>query len=121
MSPSPPARPEGFDVEEVEVDEAARLVDAGLALLVDVREDNEWAAGHSPAALHVPLGDLPQTHLPAGRRVLAICRSGNRSVTAAAVLLARGVDVRNVRGGLRAWQAAALPVTADREQPRTAL
>jgi len=53
--------------------------------------------------------------------VLAICRSGNRSVTAAAVLLAHGVDARNVRDGMRAWQAAGLPVTADREQPRTAL
>jgi len=87
---------------------AARVQARGLALLVDVREDDEWAAGHAPAALHVPLGDLPQTHLPAGRRVLAICRSGNRSATAAAVLLARGVDARHFRGGMRAWQSAVL-------------
>jgi len=87
---------------------AARVQARGLALLVDVREDDEWATGNAPAALHVPLGDLPQTHLPAGRRVLAICRSGNRSATAAAVLLARGVDARNVGGGMRAWQSAVL-------------
>ncbi len=120
MSPSHPARPAGFDVDEVEVDASARLVDAGIALLLDVREDDEWAAGHAPAALHVPLGDRPRTHLPAGRCVLAICRSGNRSATAAAVLLALGSDARNVRGGMLAWRAAGLPVTADREQRRTA-
>lgn len=122
MSPSHPERPEGVEVAEVEVAEievaeAARLADAGLALLVDVREDDEWAAGWAPAALHGPLGSLPRTQLPTNRPELAICRSGNRSATAAAVLLARGVDARNVRGGIRAWQAAGLPVTTDRKPP----
>lgn len=107
------------EAEEVDVAEVARLTEASLALLVDVREDDEWTAGHVPAALHVPLGSLPQTQLPTGRLVLAICRSGNRSATAAAALLARGVDSRNVRGGMRAWQAAGLPVSTDSE-PRDA-
>ena len=118
------ADPDGVDTEasvvvDVGVVEAARLVDAGLALLVDVREDDEWIAGHAPPALHVPLGRLPQTRLPADRAVLAICRSGNRSATAAALLLARGVDARNVAGGMRAWQAAGLPVTSGHEPPGT--
>ena len=109
------------NVAEVEVAEAARLVDAGLALLVDVREDDEWTAGHAPPALHVPLGRLPQARLPVGRPVLAICRSGNRSATAAALLLARGVHARNVAGGMRAWQAAGLPVTTGHGPPGTGL
>lgn len=122
MSTSHPERPEGphvqeAEVPEVEVAKAARLTGSGLAVLVDVREDDEWAAGHAPAALHVPLGSLPATRLPTGRPVLAICRSGNRSATAAALLLACGVDARNVAGGMRAWQAAGLPVTTDREPP----
>ncbi len=122
MSPSRAGRPEDVEAgqvkaEEVDVAEAARLTEAGLALLVDVREDDEWTAGHVPAALHVPLGSLPQTQLPTGRPVLAICRSGNRSATAAAVLLERGVDARNVRGGMRAWQDAGLPVTTDHQPP----
>ncbi len=128
MSPSHPARPQdtgpdgadtevsaakvsGAGVVEVEVTEAARLADAGLALLVDVGEGDEWAAGHAPAAVHVPLGNLPQTQLPADLPVLAICRSGNRSAAATALLLARGADACNVTGGMRAWQAAGLPVT----------
>lgn len=134
MSPSHAERPQGGKTEqvrageaeqvkagEVDVAEAARLTDAGLALLVDVREDDEWTAGHVPAALHVPLGSLPQTELPTGRLVLAICRSGNRSAAAAAVLLARGIDARNVCGGMRAWQDAGLPVTTDSEPPAAPL
>ena len=112
-------RPFEVQLVEVEVQEAARLADAGLALLVDVREDDEWAAGHAPAALHVPLGRLAQTQLPAGLPVLAICRSGNRSATAAALLRARGVDARNVAGGMRAWQATGLPVTTGQESSGT--
>lgn len=117
MNPWHAGRSERVEVDEVEVAEAARLVDAGLALLLDVREDDEWAAGHAPAAAHVPLGRLAQTQLPTGRPVLAICRSGNRSATAAAALLARGIDARNVRGGMRAWQTAGLPSTSEDKPP----
>jgi len=122
MSPSRAERPKGVEAEqvkagEVDVAEAAGLTAAGLALLVDVREDDEWTAGHVPAALHVPLGSLPQTQLPTGRLVLVICRSGNRSATAAAARLARSVDARNVRGGMQAWQDAGQPVTPDHEPP----
>lgn len=86
-------------------------------MLVDVREDDEWAAGHAPVAVHVPLGTLQQTELSTDRCVLAICRSGNRSATAAAALLARGINARNVRGGMQAWQAAGLPITAEGTPP----
>ena len=114
LSHPDPSEVAGADVEVVE---AARLTGAGLALLIDVREDDEWAAGHAPAAVHVPLGRLPQTQLPADLPVLAICRSGNRSAAAATLLLARGVDARNVTGGMQAWQAAGLPIIPGDEPP----
>ncbi|MFD5467762.1 rhodanese-like domain-containing protein [Kitasatospora sp. NPDC127059] len=94
--------------------EAERMVSTGRAVLVDVREQEEYAAGRSPSALWVPLGvldaggDLPPD--AAGRTVLAICRSGNRSQHAVALLTARGVTAVNVAGGMRAWADAGLPV-----------
>ena len=117
MNPPHGEWPDEVEVQEVDVAEAARLTDAGLAVLLDVREDDEWAAGHSPVALHVPLGDLPHSQLPSDRPVLAICRSGNRSATAAALLIARGFDTRNVAGGMQAWQTAGLPVVAGGRPP----
>ena len=80
------------------------------AVLVDVREDDEWLDGHAPGALHVPLGRLTAEALPAGRPVYCICRSGNRSGLAVQALAAAGVDARNVSGGMQAWIAAGLPV-----------
>lgn len=115
MNPPHGESPDGVEVEEVDVAEAAGLADVRLALLLDVREDDEWATGHAPAAVHVPLGDLPYAEVPSDRLVLTVCRSGNRSATAAAALLARGIEARNVRGGMRAWQAAGLPITPEDE------
>ena len=66
--------------EAIDVTEAERRRQAG-AMLVDVRETDEWRGGHAPGAQHVPLGSLPArlSDLPSDRDVLLICRSGNRS------------------------------------------
>lgn len=95
------------DLPTVDAAEALRLVGEG-ALLLDVREPAEWDAGHAPAAQHVPLGELPTSGFaPArGSRVLVICRSGNRSKSATAHLIALGVDAWNVAGGMGAWHAS---------------
>ncbi len=106
-------------VREIDVQHAARLTEAGEALLLDVREDDEWAAGRAPGAEHVPLGSLRPAEVPTGRPVLALCRSGNRSGKAAQVLAAAGVDVRNVTGGMKAWAAAGLPVVTAAGRPGT--
>jgi rhodanese-related sulfurtransferase len=92
-------------VPTVGPDEALRWVSEG-AVLVDVREQNEWDAGHAPQALHVPLGTLATASLPdyRGRRVLAVCRSGNRSKQAVTLLLARGCDAYSVDAGMNGWQ-----------------
>lgn len=79
------------------------------AVLVDVREDDEWRAGHAPNAIHVPLGTVPE-NLDAfpdtDEPVAVICRSGGRSGRAVQWLTHQGFDVVNVDGGMRAWGAA---------------
>ncbi|MFF0144564.1 rhodanese-related sulfurtransferase [Amycolatopsis sulphurea] len=92
---------------ELPTSEVRDLPKDGLVLL-DVREDDEWAAGHAPAALHIPLGELPSRvgeldKLPEDQPVYVICRSGGRSARAAAWLNATGWDAVNVAGGMGAW------------------
>ena len=101
-------------------EQARALVDAG-ALLVDVREPREWAAGHAPAARHIPLSQLPtrMKELPAGRRIVTVCRSGARSRRAAVLLAREGRRVTNLSGGMAAWAAAGLPVVAKGGRPGT--
>jgi len=90
----------------------------GGAVLVDVRENDEWAAGHASDAVHVPLGEAGEAaERLAGRRVLVVCRSGNRSAKAAKALAEAGVDVTNVVGGMSSWAEAGLPVVADDGSP----
>jgi rhodanese-related sulfurtransferase len=100
-------------VAEVSPAEARMLVLTRNAVLLDVREPNEWDAGHAPDARHVPLGFLHAEQVPADRVVVAVCRSGNRSGKAALALARTGVDVRNMSGGMKAWQSAGLPVVRD--------
>ncbi len=99
-------------LDELDPVEAKQRQAAG-ALLVDVREPEEWAAGHAPGARHVPLGRLAQ-HLPKLPRdceVLFICRSGNRSGVATDMARRAGLArAMNVRGGMIAWARAGLPV-----------
>ncbi|HXX89013.1 MAG TPA: rhodanese-like domain-containing protein [Acidimicrobiales bacterium] len=99
-------------------DEASALVRAG-ALLVDVREVDEWRAGHAPEARHLPLGDLGARldSLPADRRLVVVCRSGSRSVRATAALVHAGYDAVNLDGGMRAWAAAGRPVQGAGGRP----
>ena len=89
------------------------------AVLLDVREPDEWDAGHAPGALHVPLGRLGAEHtrLPTDEPVYCVCRSGGRSDQAARALRGAGYDARNVAGGMQAWEAAGLAVVTDTGGP----
>lgn len=89
------------------------------AVLLDVREDAEWRAGHVPGARHIPLSRLHAraAALPPQRTVVTICRSGHRSAGAAALLAREGVEVVNLAGGMRAWARAGLPVVASGGRP----
>jgi rhodanese-related sulfurtransferase len=102
-------------VPDIDVDEANRLV-AGGAFLLDVREDDEWEAGHASEAVHVAMGLVAEQadRIPSDRTVVCVCRVGGRSATVARALAGAGYDVRNLDGGMLAWEAAGLPVvTAD--------
>jgi rhodanese-related sulfurtransferase len=92
------------------------------AVILDVREQDEWDAGHAPSALHIPLGDLPSRlgELPdTDAGTLAItCRGGGRSSRAVAWLTQQGFDVANLEGGMKAWHGAGKQLVADDGDPR---
>lgn len=105
-------------VPEVGPEEGRALVDGG-AVLLDVREVDEWQAGHAADAVFIPLGEVAAraNELTVDRRIVAICRSGGRSERATRFLRAQGFDVVNLAGGMRAWAAAGLDVVSDDGQP----
>lgn len=95
----------------------------GGAVLLDVRELDEWTAGHAPAATWIALGELQAqaAQVPADRTIVCICRSGARSLRAAEFLVARGHDARNLAGGMRAWAAAGLSVVTEAGEAGTVI
>lgn len=90
----------------------------GLVVL-DVREDDEWRAGHIDGALHVPLAQVQQRmgDLPVDQQVLVVCRVGARSSKATALLSAQGYDAVNLAGGMLAWEQAQRPMVSDTDAP----
>jgi rhodanese-related sulfurtransferase len=87
------------------------------AFLLDVREPDEWAAGHPPTARHLPMMQIPAraSEIPDDRDVVVVCRVGQRSAQVVAYLMHHGwTNLRNLDGGLVAWAAAGRPlVDAD--------
>lgn len=99
----------------------ARLVDAAEArasavegaTVLDVRERDEYAAGHVPEAVHIPLGELAARvgELPSKGLIVAYCGHGERSGTAVSILERAGrTEVVNLDGGMGAWEESGLPV-----------
>jgi len=90
-------------------------------LVLDVRETDEWVAGHIPGAVHIPLLDLPArlAEVAEGERVVCVCRVGARSAQATAFLLAHGIDAVNLAGGMTAWQAARREMVSEGDGPPT--
>ncbi|MFL6164525.1 MAG: rhodanese-like domain-containing protein [Jatrophihabitantaceae bacterium] len=96
---------------EVTATEAVELVGAG-AILLDVREQDEWDAGHAPQATHLAMSELNARveELPRDVQVVCVCHIGGRSSMVANALNQAGWRALNLTGGMRAWQAAGLPV-----------
>nr|WP_183969934.1 rhodanese-like domain-containing protein [Quisquiliibacterium transsilvanicum] len=91
---------------------ATRLINDSGAIVLDVREPAEFAAGHLPNARNIPLGELDKRvgDLPKGKPVLVCCASGARSGKAISLLRQDGREAFNLAGGVAAWQQAGLPV-----------
>ncbi|GAA2815104.1 rhodanese-like domain-containing protein [Crossiella cryophila] len=85
------------------------------AYLLDVREDDEWAAGHAEGAKHIPMGEVVARldELANDGVVHVICRAGGRSARVTAYLNSNGWDAINVDGGMQLWQAAGRPLVAE--------
>ncbi|MEU0283373.1 rhodanese-like domain-containing protein [Streptomyces sp. NPDC088147] len=102
------------------VDAAAIPADG---LVLDVREDDEWAAGHVEGALHVPMSDFVARFgevteaVAEGRRAYVMCRVGGRSAQVTQYLVQQGVDAVNVDGGMLAWDGAGRPMVTDSGSP----
>lgn len=94
------------------------------AHLLDVREDDEWRAGHAPDAQHLPMNLIPARlgEVPADRDVVVVCRSGVRSAHVVEFLRRQGHDnVRNLDGGMQDWAAAGRPMVAEDGAPARVL
>jgi rhodanese-related sulfurtransferase len=105
-------------VTMVDVDTALQWIEQGQAVVVDVREQHEYDAGHIKGAILLPLStwdpdDLPP--VPEGKHLLLHCRSANRCGVAAQNLLENGYEghINRLAGGMLAWQAAGAPVSRD--------
>ncbi|WP_353943533.1 rhodanese-like domain-containing protein [Streptomyces sp. HUAS MG91] len=91
--------------------------------LLDVRENDEWHAGHAADALHIPMSEFVARFgefteaAPQDGRVNVLCRVGGRSAQVTAYLVQQGIDAVNVAGGMQAWEAAGRPVVDDKGQP----
>lgn len=109
----------GSHIPSMTVDE----VTDGVHLL-DVREDDEWAAGHAPDARHVPMNQIPLRldEVPVDGDVLVVCRSGVRSARVVQFLRSHGRDnVHNLDGGMKDWVAAGRPLVTDHGGPAQVL
>jgi rhodanese-related sulfurtransferase len=109
-------------VDDVSAEDGHQMVEGG-AFLLDVREADEWDAGHAPEAVWIPMGELQARveELPRDRRIVAICCTGARSHTVAAALLGAGFDAVNLDGGMRAWSAEDYEVVASDGLPGTVI
>jgi rhodanese-related sulfurtransferase len=94
------------------------------AYLLDVREPDEWAAGHAPGAHHVPMMQIParMADVPTDVEVVVVCRSGGRSGQVVSYLMGNGWDnVRNLDGGMQLWAASGREVVSENGQPAQVL
>lgn len=92
--------------KDVSVDHAKQMIDDGEVIVVDVRTDSEYAAGHIPNSILVPVQELSERldELDPSASYLIVCRSGNRSAQASELLIEKGFkNIYNMKGGMNEW------------------
>ncbi|RMD69995.1 MAG: rhodanese-like domain-containing protein [Gammaproteobacteria bacterium] len=105
-------------VKEVDPLQATELLNHQNAVILDVRKDDEYREGHLPHDIHIPLErlkeKLPSLQKYRERPIIAVCRSGQRSLQAAALLRKQGFEeVYNLKGGILAWKHAHYPLIKE--------
>jgi rhodanese-related sulfurtransferase len=100
-------------VSEISVDRLRQVGPSGV--LLDVRSPDEYAGGHLPGAVNVPLDEVKAAAGRYARQdVVTVCHSGARSLAAARLLAAAGARVQSLAGGTEAWRQAGHPVETSR-------
>ncbi|MCW8933200.1 MAG: rhodanese-like domain-containing protein [Gammaproteobacteria bacterium] len=104
------------NIQQLNVNEAVRLMNDSEVVVLDVRENNEYKTGHIRDSIHIPMSSLSKrlTELEKhkNKQILAYCRSGSRSNSACRTLNKQGFEhVSNLAGGIMSWTNANLPVT----------
>lgn len=86
----------------------------GTALFVDVREAYEYDAGHVEGSVHIPIGQIARRwqELSSDKPIVVVCQIGQRSALVTDFLTSKALDAQNLEGGLEAWTAAGLDLTA---------
>ncbi|WP_435640451.1 rhodanese-like domain-containing protein [Micavibrio aeruginosavorus] len=109
-----------MSVYNVDAKTAHQWLSSGEAILIDVREPDEFSAEHIACAASVPLAHIPdlfdQMHVPKGRKIIFQCLMGGRGNRACVALPANHAgeyDVYNIEGGITAWKQAGLPVVGS--------
>jgi len=99
-----------MEIPEIEIDELERRL-AGGALVLDVREDDEWATAHIDGASHIALSSIPDRleEIATDGPIYVICARGGRSARAVEFLREHEIEAINVAGGMMAWLDAQKP------------
>lgn len=113
-SPEVPSVPVAAVPSEFDNTERAAS-DAPAAILLDVREDDEWQLGHALGAIHIPMVDVPARvdELDYDADLYVVCRQGGRSIEVVEYLTHIGFDAVHVSGGMVAWQKSGRPLVAE--------
>jgi rhodanese-related sulfurtransferase len=103
-----------YDIPSVTVGQVPDPLPEGVRVL-DVREPQEWAAGHIEGAAHIPLHDLPSrlVEVPEASQLLVVCKVGARSAQAVAWLSRNGHEAVNLEGGMVDWSHAGRSMVRD--------
>lgn len=107
-------------MQEITPNNAYEEITAGRAVGIDVREAQEWTAGHAEKVTWNAMSEFDVTSLPADMPLIFICRSGTRSGQVANTVSGEFPTVFNMTGGMKAWNEAGLPMVSENGTPEVA-